>query len=389
MNFLDELLASLSNADSPWAQQQMAFMTGASPVPPQLQEVNPHAGPMAPLRPQAAASPGLSPPVAPAAGLSPALARPAAGPSLAPPSAGTYLSGALNGAAQASNPIGALLGMVGGAMNAGNGVEQANKTFQLLVSRGMPPDQAALAVRNPDAMKMALAQVFQKKPAGEWKKIGQDEYGREQYGLIDPVTGRVTPYAAPPMGQPGGFDGIPQGVDPKKYREEMAKNAAESRKNLPGVITSAQTVMTTLDKLESHPAFGRMIGVAKIPGTEFGVPRDLIPNVTEGANEFEALKEQVKGQAFLEAFKSLRGGGQITEAEGKKATEAITTLGNARQGPEAYRRAIAELRAIAERGLENAKRTALGLSPALEQAPAAPQQQPQAAPVIRRFGRIE
>jgi hypothetical protein len=44
------------------------------------------------------------------------------------------------------------------------------------------------------------------------------------------------------------------------------------------------------------------------------------------ARNFQGMHNQLMGGAFLEAFKTLKGGGQITEIEGKKATDAITIL---------------------------------------------------------------
>ncbi len=39
--------------------------------------------------------------------------------------------------------------------------------------------------------------------------------------------------------------------------------------------------------------------------------------------DFNAMLDQVQGGAFLQAFESLKGGGQITQIEGEKATQAI------------------------------------------------------------------
>lgn len=56
--------------------------------------------------------------------------------------------------------------------------------------------------------------------------------------------------------------------------------------------------------------------------------------------------DQLGGAAFLEAFQMLRGGGQITQIEGEKATQAITRLGQRAVSPEAYRAALDELRQV-------------------------------------------
>lgn len=60
---------------------------------------------------------------------------------------------------------------------------------------------------------------------------------------------------------------------------------------------------------------------------------------------------QLEGQAFLQAFESLKGGGQITEIEGQKATQAIGRLDSA-QSPKDYREALQELRHQLIRAIE-------------------------------------
>lgn len=65
---------------------------------------------------------------------------------------------------------------------------------------------------------------------------------------------------------------------------------------------------------------------------------------------FGARAAQLQGQAFLQAFESLKGGGQITEVEGRKATEAIGRLDTA-QSADDYRGALNELKDALELGI--------------------------------------
>jgi hypothetical protein len=66
-----------------------------------------------------------------------------------------------------------------------------------------------------------------------------------------------------------------------------------------------------------HPGFEGVVGMG-IPGVRF------IPG-TQAAS-FDALFRQAEGGAFLQAYESLRGTGQITEIEGTKATSALTRM---------------------------------------------------------------
>jgi len=65
-------------------------------------------------------------------------------------------------------------------------------------------------------------------------------------------------------------------------------------------------------------------------------------------NEMDVLSrlDQLGGAAFLQAFESLKGGGQITEIEGLKATQAISRLGQRAVSPQAFRGALRELQQI-------------------------------------------
>lgn len=62
-----------------------------------------------------------------------------------------------------------------------------------------------------------------------------------------------------------------------------------------------------------------------------------------GSKRFGTRVAQLNGQAFLQAFESLKGAGQITEIEGTKATQAIGRLDSA-QSAEDYQQALTELR---------------------------------------------
>jgi len=100
-------------------------------------------------------------------------------------------------------------------------------------------------------------------------------------------------------------------------------------------ITSPSAMVSTIDGILNDPALGSATGILSftqaIPGT--------------AQRRVGARIAQLNGQAFLQAFESLKGGGQITEIEGQKATEAIGRLDSA-QRTEDYVAALTELRDI-------------------------------------------
>ena len=83
------------------------------------------------------------------------------------------------------------------------------------------------------------------------------------------------------------------------------------------------------------------------------------------ATDFKSRFDEIMGGAFLEAFDTLRGGGSITETEGKKATAAKTRMSLAQSEGE-FMSAAREYQGIVRKGLERAKAKAAsgGAAPA-------------------------
>jgi hypothetical protein len=117
-------------------------------------------------------------------------------------------------------------------------------------------------------------------------------------------------------------------------------------------------MLGTLAQLKSHPSLPHMVGGFGLPGMPI-IPKDILPPQpgTPGV-EFVALFDQVKGQSFLQAFESLKGGGQITQIEGDKATAAINRLRRDMR-KEDFVKVIDEMAAIVQAGLDRARRGVL------------------------------
>jgi len=105
-------------------------------------------------------------------------------------------------------------------------------------------------------------------------------------------------------------------------------------------VATAQESLKTINEALVHPGLSKAVG-----------PLDaLTPTVMPDAKAFEAYHNQIKGKAFLQAFESLKGGGQITEIEGMKAEQAIARLDIA-QSEEDYKQALVDLKEVIEAGL--------------------------------------
>lgn len=147
----------------------------------------------------------------------------------------------------------------------------------------------------------------------------------------------------------------PPGVDVKEWRKQAAKNAFGLTQALP----TMESTVKEIDQLIAHPGLNSIAG-----------PIDQYrPSVTMGSQGRDALAryEQLKGRAFLQAYNSLRGGGQITEVEGAKAQNAMARLDRA-QSEEEFKTALKDFRDAVEQGM-NKIRGARPPAPAQSQTP--------------------
>jgi hypothetical protein len=131
----------------------------------------------------------------------------------------------------------------------------------------------------------------------------------------------------------------------KTTATEKAKAAVAAQGDLPRVEDNASDMRNVLKQLKTHKGTRFIVGGYSIAPPVPGTPQ---------ADAY-ALWEQVQGKAFLEAFNSLKGGGQITEKEGEKATAAITRLSNRRQSLDSFQKAIKDLEDVVSAGESRAR----------------------------------
>lgn len=107
---------------------------------------------------------------------------------------------------------------------------------------------------------------------------------------------------------------------------------------------SIQNQIAVIDKALAHP--GRKTATGLSGSVD---PRNYVPGTD--ATDFRAVLDQIGGAAFLQAFESLKGGGAITEVEGKKATDAIARLNRAQSDSE-FESSLRDLRKVMSDGYE-------------------------------------
>lgn len=155
---------------------------------------------------------------------------------------------------------------------------------------------------------------------------------------------------------------IPKDIAGEERQKVEGKAAGEAAVGLGDAVAKAEGVLESIKGIRNHPgrdAWGAQGGTAAWPIIGNGLPG------TQG-RDFVTRVEQLKGQSFLEAFNMLRGGGAISEAEGKAATGAIARLDRA-QSKEGFDAALDDLEKIVRGGITRARKKAgvgTGSSPA-------------------------
>jgi hypothetical protein len=163
-------------------------------------------------------------------------------------------------------------------------------------------------------------------------------------GLVDRRTGQpITQFTTPQEEQAA--------IGDRRAAQETGLQRAKSEADLPRVQANAADMRNVLGQLKSAEGLRYVFGAYSLAPIVPGTPQA----------DAHAIWEQVQGKAFLEAFNTLKGGGQITEKEGEKATAAITRLSNRRQSLGGAMKAIKDLEDVVTSAEQRAKqKTASG-----------------------------
>lgn len=129
---------------------------------------------------------------------------------------------------------------------------------------------------------------------------------------------------------------------------ERGQIQAKAAADLPNAITQGEQTINLVDDLLQHPGFSVSVGKS----APLGSLQSYIPG-TQAAS-FDIALKQLKGKQFLEAFESLKGGGQITQIEGEKATQAMSRMEKANTEDE-FIKASREFQDILRKGVNRAK----------------------------------
>lgn len=133
----------------------------------------------------------------------------------------------------------------------------------------------------------------------------------------------------------------------KAKAKSDAEFRAKAQQSLPQVLDNSEYLTDQLDALIKHPGKKLAVGGTSvlpiIPGTD--------------AADFQSRLKQVNGEQFLQAFQSLKGGGQITEIEGEKATDAIARMQKSQSEPE-FDKSVKEFQDVVKKATQRARAAA-------------------------------
>ena len=198
----------------------------------------------------------------------------------------------------------------------------------------------------PDDQKI---QYLNMKRAQTWRDFGGYQ------AAPNPVNPALPPVATVPNTLRPGEDPSVRGEQARST--EVGKSAGQAQTRLPGAEMQAQQMMAVLDGITNHPALPNVVGMPQnISGFTARVIGTGLPGSPEA--DFMSRVDQLKGQQFLQAYEALKGGGQITEVEGRKAESAIARMQNLNLGRDDYVKAADELRGVISSALDKARTSA-------------------------------
>lgn len=133
----------------------------------------------------------------------------------------------------------------------------------------------------------------------------------------------------------------------------IGTQTATAAVDLPKIIAQGEQTIKLVDELINNPAMPNVIGVPESAAgvaSKFGL---AVPGSPEAG--FTARLDQLKGQQFMQAYETLKGGGVITEIEGNKATDAISRMQKTNQSEEDFKKAASEFQSIIRGAINRAK----------------------------------
>lgn len=236
----------------------------------------------------------------------------------------------------------------------------------------MPPEQAFEAMRAGLRAKLGMDNRQPQIGVGGIGNYNPGDYTPQSFArfLQTKNPADLQRYVTPAQDKVVVIDGVPNMVNPRSHERTplstlpdtiaskqaiaaataagtaQGKSTAAAQADLPRVEANADSILTNLRAFRDHEGTRYLYGGYSLAPVVPGTPQA----------DANAMLEQIGGKAFLEAFNTLKGGGQITEKEGEKATAAITRLINRRQSYAGAVKAMKELEEVVQAGVDRARK---------------------------------
>lgn len=156
------------------------------------------------------------------------------------------------------------------------------------------------------------------------------------YTLLDPQTRQVV-------------GTLPKNVAAAEAEKEKGSAKGLAEVALPQVLANSDQILKVIEQVQNHPGKQYGLGLWSKAPTIPGTPQA----------DFRAAAAQLKGQTFLQAYQSLKGGGAITDIEGTKGENALARMDQA-QSQKAYDEALNDFKQVIRGGMDRAKSKASG-----------------------------
>lgn len=163
------------------------------------------------------------------------------------------------------------------------------------------------------------------------RRIDADmQQGQRQYAshFVQTAGGLVAVNPATNQATKVTVDGEP--IIAGQYDPNLKRGLSEAGATGAAVGKDTATAITSVSQVEDNANLLRqkVNAVLKHPGRDIATGASSVIPVIPGTKQADFVNrfEQLQGDAFLQAFESLKGGGQITEIEGNKAQQAINRM---------------------------------------------------------------
>lgn len=152
---------------------------------------------------------------------------------------------------------------------------------------------------------------------------------------------------------------VPKDVAGEQAAQEVGKLGGQAQVALPAAKTMVDNAIATIGELRKHPGLDTGTGASNVFD-----PRSWAPGTD--AYDFLSKNKQATGQSFMAARDALKGAGQVTDFEGSKGEQAVANL-DAAQSKGQYLSALDNLEKMMRASYADLERKAAG-----GRAPAAP-----------------